>query len=194
VSTYALAVDASYRPIGLVPVKDAVAKIACDLADGTRSVVALVSDEARRFRSRHLDIAAPVVVQWPGYVELEARETRRVSRRVLFARDAFTCQYCGLVADPKKAHRVLTVDHVKPAHLYESRAAATTWDNVTTACWDCNQKKAGHLPFECGMFPARVPKQPTHVQLRFAGRLDPIQRDYVRAYFSDALGDLDDLV
>jgi 5-methylcytosine-specific restriction endonuclease McrA len=182
VSTYALAVDAQLKPVGLIPVKEAVAKLACDLVDGGRGIVALVSDESRRFRSQRLDIPQPLVVQWPGYVELKKGETKRVSKRVLFARDQYTCQYCGLVAAPKQAHKILTVDHVKPAHLYRSRQEATTWDNVTTACLPCNRQKGGELPVECGMWPKTTPKEPTFVQLRFAGRLDERQRDYVRDY------------
>lgn len=188
--SHTLAVDSRLRPLGLIPVEEAVSRIACDLVEGTRRVVTLVSDETRRFRSKHLDIAAPLVVQWPGYVEVSEHEARHVSRRVLFARDGFTCQYCGYVARATRATRELTVDHVKPAHLFPSRALATTWDNVTTACLPCNHKKGGDLPMECGMWPAQTPKEPSFVQLKFGPslhRLHPAQRDYVKSYF--ALGD-----
>lgn len=133
---------------------------------------------------------APLIVRWPSYVELEPHQRSAVSRRVLFARDRYTCQYCGFVASAGQALKLLTVDHVKPAHLFPSRAAATTWDNVTTACFACNQQKGGRLPWECGMLPASTPKEPHFVQLRFAGRLHPAQRDYIRAYFGIEEDDL----
>ena len=75
-----------------------------------------------------------------------------------------------------------TLDHVKPAHLFPSRAAATTWDNVTTACFPCNNRKGGRLPMQAGMWPRTTPKAPDFVQVSFAGRLTEAQRNYIRDY------------
>lgn len=114
---------------------------------------------------------------------------RRVTRRVLLARDGYRCQYCGWQAPPGRA-RALTVDHVKPQHLYPSRQAATTWDNVVAACFDCNQAKGGLLPMHAGMWPGMyhgvpyVPAVPSLVQLRFAGRCNAAQRDYIRDFYA----------
>lgn len=174
-----LTVDGAARPIGLVPVEEAVARVAI----GDPRCVVLQDDPTRRWRSATLDLPEPVIVMWPGYVELRPRETARVTRRVLFARDDFTCQYCGLQATPGSARHQLTIDHVKPAHLFPSRRAATTWENVTTACRACNLAKGGRLPREAGMMPRRTPRVPHYVQLRFAGRLSAAQRDYVADYF-----------
>lgn len=160
---------------------------------------AVLSDPRHRYRSEHVDVPAPVIVRWPDapYIDLSDAEIHRVSRRVLFARDQWTCQYCGLQLPPARALLDLTVDHVKPAHLYPSRLAATTYDNVVAACFTCNQRKGGLLPYECGMWPGMyrpgrsyVPARPHMVQVRFAGRLShPAQRDYIRAFF--ALDDLE---
>lgn len=183
-----LALDADRRPVGLIRQCDAVRQLACQTAADRRRCELILADPRRSFRSPSgLEVAAPLIVRWPSYLELTHRERRRVTRRVLFARDLFTCQYCGLVASPKRAGALLTVDHVKPAHLFTSRAAATTWENVTTACRPCNQRKGGRLPFECGMYPALTPREPHFVQLRFAGRLCRPQRDYVRSFYR--LGD-----
>src|SRR5579871_5292185 len=178
-----LAVDESARPVGLVPLKAAVSRIARDRAEGCRTLDVLVADEGRRWRSQHLDLPTPLVVRWPGYVELAPPDRKRVSRRALFARDGYRCQYCGYRAEPGSALRELTLDHVKPAHLFPSRRAATTWDNVTTACRPCNSRKGGRLPVEAGMLPRTTPKAPHFVQLRFAGRLSRAQRDYVNDFF-----------
>lgn len=182
-SAWTLTLDATAKPIALVPVETAVSRVALALVEGTRDCQVIVADESRRFRSQYLDLPAPVIVLWPGYVELGSEERRRVSRRVLFARDGYRCQYCGFVAPPGKAFRYLTIDHVKPARLFAYRSEATNWENVTTACAPCNRRKGGRLPWEAGMMPATVPRPPHYVQLRFAGRLNQVQRDYVRDFF-----------
>ena len=189
-----LAVDRAAKPTGLLPVRAAVARVAeqmiCGAHDERGSVQVLACDERRRFRSQHLDLPAPLIVMFNDYIELEPGETARVSRRVMFARDRYTCQYCGYEASPGRASRELTVDHVKPAHLFATRADATTWDNVVSACPTCNFKKGGRLPRDCGMMPRGVPARPHYVQLRFAGRLNRVQRDYVCDYFGPKIGGL----
>jgi 5-methylcytosine-specific restriction endonuclease McrA len=178
-----LAVDDRARPLGLMATRAVVSRLATDLSEGRATVEILLADESRRWRSRRLDLPTPLVVRWPGYLELPALDRSRVSRRVLFARDGYRCQYCGFEAAPGRALRQLTLDHVKPAHLFATRADATHWDNVTTACFACNNLKGGRLPREAGMWPSTTPKEPHFVQLRFGGLLSEPQRDYVRDYF-----------
>jgi 5-methylcytosine-specific restriction endonuclease McrA len=159
------------------------------MAIGAAGFETLLCDEQVRFRSQHLDLPAPLIARWPAWVELTAAETASVTSRVLFARDRYTCQYCGLQVSPGSARRQLTIDHVKPAHLFSSRRAATTWDNVVASCSPCNAAKGGLLPMQAGMWPGMhnatpyVPAQPHMVQLRFAGRLIEPQREYVRDFF-----------
>lgn len=76
--------------------------------------------------------------------------TRRLSRREVFWRDSFTCQYCG------KQSRELTLDHVRP----RVQKGPHTWENVVTACVPCNHKKAGRSPEEAGMPLLRKPVAP----------------------------------
>ena len=60
----------------------------------------------------------------------------------------------------------LTFDHVVP----RSRGGRTTWENVVTACGDCNLRKGSRLPRECHMFPRAHPRQPTTWELQDNGR------------------------
>lgn len=76
--------------------------------------------------------------------------TRRLSRREVFWRDRFTCQYCG------KQVRDLTLDHVRP----RVHAGPHTWENVVAACVPCNHRKAGRTPAEAGMKLLREPVAP----------------------------------
>jgi 5-methylcytosine-specific restriction endonuclease McrA len=183
-SAHTLTVDASAKPIGLIPVETAIAYLATATVEGNKKVQALVSDEQRIYHSQHLNIPAPIVLMWQDYIELEQHELRHPSHRVMFARDRYTCQYCGYQATPGKARKELTMDHVKPAHLFTTRLEATVWSNVTTACQPCNARKGGHLPMEVHMMPRTTPKEPHFVQVRFAGRLNEMQRDYVVDYFN----------
>ncbi len=72
---------------------------------------------------------------------------RRLSRRAVFIRDRYTCQYCGLQS------RSLTLDHILP----RSKGGRHQWDNVVSACKRCNHRKAGQTPQEASM---RLMKQP----------------------------------
>lgn len=192
-SVMTLTCDRSGMPFGLIGVRDAVAHLAKTFVDGSTDWYALYSDEKRTFRSQHIIIPAPLVIATtrptPPYVELMEHDVKRVTRRVLFARDGWRCQYCSKTATPRNAFQELTVDHVKPAHLFPSRADATYWENCVAACVPCNRRKGGNLPRDIKgadgklMLPKCDPKEPHFVQVRFAGRLNEAQRTYVTDYF-----------
>ena len=74
----------------------------------------------------------------------------RLSRREIFNRDRYTCQYCG------KQTRDLTLDHVTPRH----RGGEHGWDNLVSACKACNHRKAGRTPQEAHMRLIRQPCRP----------------------------------
>ena len=76
--------------------------------------------------------------------------TRRLSRREVFWRDRFTCQYCG------KQTKELTLDHVTPRVL----DGPHTWENVVAACVPCNHRKAGRTPSQANMRLLSVPAAP----------------------------------
>ena len=181
--SHTLIVDSTAKPIGLTPVHDAVSRMARATLDPDFGVQPLVVDPEVRFRSRYLDLPLPVVLMTASYVLIPSSELVKVDRRVVFARDRYECQYCSFVANSGSSRIQLTIDHVKPAHLFEDRAKATTYENVTSACLACNQRKGGRLPVHCKMMPRRTPTVPHYAQLRFAGRLNPQQTCYVNDYF-----------
>ncbi|RME91123.1 MAG: HNH endonuclease, partial [Anaerolineae bacterium] len=72
----------------------------------------------------------------PSVIRLERmihrpRPRVKLTRREIFRRDNYTCQYCG------RRTPMLTVDHVLPRHL----GGKHTWTNVVTACPACNHRK-----------------------------------------------------
>ena len=75
---------------------------------------------------------------------------RKLSKKEIFLRDQYTCQYCG------KKTQDLTLDHVIPRR----QRGAHTWENVVAACSSCNLRKAGRTPEEANMKLVRLPRAP----------------------------------
>lgn len=96
-------------------------------------------------------IRVPRVLVLSGYNRVPSAPLR-LSRRNVFLRDGFTCQYCG----GRPPVRDLNLDHVMP----RSRGGRSTWDNLVTSCRTCNVKKGFATPEECGMIPRARPHRP----------------------------------
>lgn len=98
----------------------------------------------------------PAVIQASKYVKFNT-EFVNFSRKNLFIRDNFTCQYCG-----KKLHQnQLTYDHVIPKSQWKKDSTATCWSNILTACYGCNSKKANKTPQQANMKMLSKPIVPT---------------------------------
>ncbi|XP_043690496.1 uncharacterized protein LOC122641353 isoform X2 [Telopea speciosissima] len=122
-------------------------------------------DELDCFRGLVLDTSyRPInVVCWRRAICLEFREKvphllqvvkrRRIkqnlSRKSIFDRDMFTCQYCS-------SRQSLTIDHVLPI----SRGGEWKWENLVTACAKCNSRKGQMTLMEANMKLNKVPKPP----------------------------------
>lgn len=70
------------------------------------------------------------------------------SRKNIFLRDDYTCQYCG----KKHDIHLLTYDHVIPKSKWKNNnSSPTSWTNIVTACVECNRKKGNKTPKEAHM-------------------------------------------
>ena len=108
----------------------------------------------------------PVVIRLITYVRIPRDAHRRkITRRAVFARDRWTCQYCGTSA------RSLTVDHVIP----RSKGGASSWDNIVTCCAPCNRRKGDRLPQAGEHAPARTSRRrrPRTIFVHVADAADP---------------------
>ena len=103
-------------------------------------------------RSSYLALVPPEVILLSGYVGMAERSVV-FSRRNLYKRDRYTCQYCG--AQPGAAE--LTIDHVLP----RSRGGVSSWVNCALACVSCNKRKANRTPSEAGMPLRKAPAKPS---------------------------------
>ncbi len=176
-----LALNASFEPLTIVPARRAV-RLVLD-----RKAEILEVDEARRFRSEREDVPFPVVIRLVRFVHVPRRFRRQVTNTFLFARDDYTCQYCGRHRRELKGRQFLTRDHIFPV----SRGGGNGWDNVVTACSPCNNRKGNRLPEEAGLALERTPTEPNHVHLVWAVRkVTPIQAKYIQMFYGDEALDL----
>lgn len=137
-----LVLNATFEPINVCSLQRAVVLVLKKKAE--------VLERANRvLRTSTATYAYPLVIRLVNYVRVPRNEKRKISRRAVFARDGYRCQYCGATAR-------LTVDHVVP----KSRGGRSSWDNVVTSCAPCNVRKADRLPEEIGMHPHAIPRPP----------------------------------
>ena len=122
------------------------------------------------FHSEHLVIQAPSVVRLNYFVKVPYRARASLSRRAVFVRDNFQCQYCGRPAE--------NVDHVIP----KSRGGAHTWDNVVAACRPCNSRKENRSPGDVGLRLRRSPLPPHETVwiVVAVDRVDPSWEQYLQ--------------
>jgi len=74
----------------------------------------------------------------------------KLTKREVFRRDNYTCQYCGQTS-PR-----LTVDHIVPRF----RGGEYSWENLVAACPQCNRHKGGRTLQEAHMALRRRPAEP----------------------------------
>lgn len=161
-----LLLNADYAPVQVVAWERAVCLLLA------QRVYAVASYPGRQVRSPTLTMAWPAVVALVNYAG--ARMAPRLSRRNVFARDGFSCQYCGSApvnGDGVPAVRELTLDHVAPrAHAVRGRVtlpwrdlpvSITSWENLTTACGPCNHRKADRTPEQASMTLRSRPRRPS---------------------------------
>jgi len=106
-------------------------------------------------RSTSLAIEVPEVILLTVYEGMGERSVV-FSRRNIFKRDRYCCQYCGKQCRGDVAMEELSIDHVLP----KSRGGKSSWENCVLACMVCNARKANKTPEEAGMHLRKTPKKP----------------------------------
>jgi len=159
----ALILNRNWTPIDITTVRDALCML---YADAARAVLPedysvhdfdswaslTVAHDEPYVRTVRLRLKVPEVILLARYGGL-GKMTVSFSRRNLYRRDRYTCQYCG--AQPGSEE--LTIDHVVP----RSRGGLASWTNCVLACVSCNSRKGGRTPAEARM---RLRKEPVEPQ------------------------------
>lgn len=167
-ATAVLVLNIDYTPLEVITWRDAIEKLI------TNKVEVVEAYAGRFIRSPSTQMPFPAVVRLiTGY----AKRKVRLSRKNILARDAYTCQYCGV--RPRRSSgapklEALTIDHVVPrAHGQNGwvtardgrRVRVTSWENVLTACESCNHGKADRTPAQARLTPRKTPRPPSAMDL-----------------------------
>jgi 5-methylcytosine-specific restriction endonuclease McrA len=106
---------------------------------------------SRWIRTATMAVPAPEVIRLNVYDRVPSHEAP-FTRRNLYQRDNYTCQYCGRRTSADK----LSVDHVLP----RSKGGRTCWENCVLACVRCNARKADRTLKEAGLRLLQPPRRP----------------------------------
>lgn len=120
------------------------------------------------------DFAIPTVIRLRFQIK-RPRPVARVSRRGIYLRDNYKCQYCDSSSE-------LTLDHVIPKRL----GGSDTWENLVTCCRKCNGKKSDKPLDKCGLTLKKQPKAPKYnSSLSFSKYLFGSSQDVWKYYLPD---------
>ena len=142
-----LLLNADAQPLSVVPLS------AIDWQSAIRYIwldkVKVLHDyEDWEIHSPTVTMRVPAVIMLNEYWQPKNRV--RFNRKWVFLRDNYTCQYCTKELSPKQC----TIDHVVPV----SKGGKTTWHNVVTACYECNNSKGNNMKIR----PAQQPEMPNY--------------------------------
>lgn len=140
-----LLLNTDMQPVSLLPLstinwQEAIKYMVLD------KVKVLVWHENWVVRSARWETHVPAVIMLNTYQK--PKHSIRLSKRNVFLRDEYLCQYCGCAVAEQHA----TLDHVIPV----SQGGKTTWENSATACKPCNYRKGASTR----MKPKREPHKP----------------------------------
>lgn len=137
-----LVLNQNYEPLNVCTMRRAMGLVFHDKAEVLEFYPAPISSASRSFD-------APSVIRLI-YMIRRPRPRVKLTRREIFIRDDYTCQYCGT-----RTHD-LTIDHIVP----RSRGGGHSWDNLVSACRSCNHRKGGKLLADSKMRLKREPYEP----------------------------------
>lgn len=157
-----LVLNANYEPINVCATRRAVVLVIVGKAE-------VVENGRGYVRTPTHTVLRPSVIRL-NYVIKRPRPRVRLSKKEVFRRDGYVCQYCG------KHTTDLTVDHVIPRHL----GGQHRWDNLVSACPACNRHKGGRPLRETNMKLSHEPREPEASKEYFFSRYLDSQEGWQR--------------
>jgi 5-methylcytosine-specific restriction endonuclease McrA len=137
-----LVLNQNYEPLNVCNVRRAIVLVFDGKAEVLEVHPGTVASPSRVFPS-------PSVIRMV-YLIHRPRPRVKLTRREVFIRDHYTCQYCGRQAGD------LTIDHVVP----KSKGGSHSWENLVSACKPCNHRKGGKTLAEARLTLKRAPAEP----------------------------------
>ena len=165
-----LVLNSDYEPLNVCHVHRAIVMVYLGKAD------VLHADDGADATTSTGRFVMPSVVKLRGHVKRPLPELK-LSRRTVFARDNYTCQYCGT------ASKDMTIDHVQP----KRHGGNASWENLVCCCRRCNMKKSDKLAHQVGMRLVRSPRRPRYVPYisltkYLVGRRNEVWRCYLPTF------------
>jgi 5-methylcytosine-specific restriction endonuclease McrA len=161
-----LLLNTTFEPLAIVSWRKAITLLFLEKVE-------VISEYDMEVRSVSKCIRLPAVIRLLRFVRSN-RLSARFSRKNVFLRDDYTCQYCG----ERFEARYLTCDHIVP----KSRGGTTEWTNIVTSCVYCNLKKGDKLPEEVNMHPGKKPARPSGFHVLMLNVGIKVLPDYWRDY------------
>lgn len=153
-----LVLNADYTPLSFLPLS------LWSWQDSLRAVLSgkavMVESYGVYIRSVSMQMEMPSVIALTRY-HYPPSNTPAISRRNVYLRDCFKCQYCSNAFHSSD----LSLDHVVP----RSKGGKLTWENTVTACKSCNFKKGQTMPEDLksiGMKLRKLPSVPSMYELQ----------------------------
>jgi 5-methylcytosine-specific restriction endonuclease McrA len=137
-----LVLNQNYEPLNVCNMRRAMGLVFHEKAEILEVYQQPIASASRNFE-------APSVIRLI-YLIRRPRPRVKLTRREVFIRDHYTCQYCGLRSGD------LTIDHIIP----RSRGGLHTWENLVSACKPCNHRKGGKTLTESRMRLKTDPREP----------------------------------
>lgn len=137
-----LVLNANFEPLNVCDMHRAICLMILEKAS-------LIQDGRGEIQTINTSYPRPSIIRLQKMIH-RPRQKVRLTRKEIFRRDNYTCQYCG------NSSRDLTIDHVTPKHM----GGDHSWSNVVTACSFCNHKKGGRTIKQARMQLLRIPLDP----------------------------------
>ena len=147
-----LVLNLNYEPLNVCNVKRAIILFVvgkADVLENSRGVI----------RTPSTTFLCPSVIKLV-YMIRRPRPRVKLTKKEVFRRDNYTCQYCG------QQSKNLTVDHVVPRH----HGGQHDWENLVSACPACNHRKGGRTLREAHMRLLQRPCEPRATSSYLFGR------------------------
>jgi 5-methylcytosine-specific restriction endonuclease McrA len=159
-----LILNQNYEPMSVCNAKKAIILLYLGKAE------LVEANDGKVIRSVSLSMPLPSIVRLGIYIHVPYKKII-LSRKNILRRDGHRCAYCG------RSDMSLTVDHIIP----KAKQGEDTWENLVTACVDCNNKKGDRTPDEAHMKLLRKPMRPNHVTFirHFVGHIDDRWKPYL---------------
>ncbi len=140
-----LVLNQDYQPLSVCDVRKSMLLLLLEKAEMLHDL------PTRKIRTIRTEFDYPSVIRLRRYARIPYK-TIVLSRKNILKRDNNRCLYCG-------SRERLTIDHVIP----RSRGGDDSWENLVSACTDCNHKKGNRTPREAGMNLLGKPFRPNHI-------------------------------